>query len=74
MTATTKPAPTPGYNRRLTIFFASDRNGRKVAYYFSHFQFRAFRLPLADAEIMRATETADVVCCHPMRPHSCGKA
>lgn len=67
-------ARTPGYNRRLEIFFTTRRNGRKAAYYWSAWQFRAFPLPLADAEIMAATETADVLCCHPLRPHTCGKA
>ena len=64
--------PTPGYNRRLAIFFTL-QSGRKVAYRYSPMQFRAFRIPLDDAEIMKATETADVICCHPMRPHTCGK-
>ena len=72
--ATVKPTPTPGYNCRLTIFFATQRGGRKVAYYWAASAFRAIRLPLADAEIMRATGTADVICCHPMRPCTCVKA
>ena len=66
-TQVTRPAPTPGYSYRLVIFFASQK-GRKVAYRFSYMQFRAFRIPLADAEIMQATGTADVIHCHPMRP------
>ena len=71
MTATTRPAPTPGYNHRLTIWFATDRRERKVAYYFSTLAGRALRVPLADAELMAATGTADVTCCHPLR-HACG--
>jgi len=75
MTATQNTkAKTPGYNRRLEIFFATSKSGKRLAYYWSMYQLRAFRLPLDEAEIMRATETADVICCHPMRPHTCGKA
>lgn len=73
MTASTT-TKTPGYNRRLEIFFTTTKAGKPRAWYWSAWQFRAFPLPLADAEIMRATETADVICCHPMRPHTCGKA
>jgi len=69
-----RPAPTPGYNSRLTIFFTTSARGRRLAWYWSPVQLRAFRLPLDAAEIMRATETADVVCCHPLRPHTCAKA
>jgi len=69
MTSTAKPAP--GYAYRLTIFFTADRRGRKVAYHFSCLAGRAIRLPLADAELMQATGTADVTCCHPLR-HTCG--
>lgn len=67
-TQTTAPAPTPGYSRRIAIFFDTTARGQRIAYRWSPLQFRAFRIPLADAEIMRATETADVICCHPMRP------
>jgi len=59
---------TPGYSYRITIFFQTDRRGRKVAYYFSFLAGRAIRLPLADAELMAATGTADVTCCHPTKP------
>lgn len=58
---------TPGYNYRLAIFF-THHNGRKVAYRWSMWQIRAFRIPLAEAEIMQATGTADMLHCHPMRP------
>lgn len=60
-------APTPGYNSRLEIFFTTTKTGKPRAWYFSRFQFRAFPLPYADAEIMRATGTADILHCHPMR-------
>jgi hypothetical protein len=62
-----KPAPTPGYSYRLTIFFAADKHGRKVAYRWSWLAGRAIRISLADAEIMQATGTAAVTCCHPLR-------
>ena len=65
---TTQTAKTPGYNCRLTIFFAATKSGKPRAYYWSAWQLRAFPLPLAEAEIMRASETADVICCHPLRP------
>jgi hypothetical protein len=66
-TAADTKAKTPGYNCRLEIFF-THTNGRKVAYRFSRFQFRAFRMPLAEAELAQATGTADILHCHPMRP------
>ena len=75
MTTTQNTATkTPGYNCRLTIFFATTGRGQRIAYRWCSLAHRAIRIPLADAEIMRATETADVICCHPMRPCACGKA
>jgi len=69
MTATKNTeAPTPGYNCRLAIFFTTTKHGERIAYRWSYPQMRAFRIPLADAEIMRATETANVIPGHPMRP------
>lgn len=61
-------APTPGYNRRLAIFFTISGSGKRTAYRWSPIQMRAFRIPLAEAEVMQATETADVIPGHPMRP------
>jgi hypothetical protein len=61
-------APTPGYNCRLAIFFGATRAGRPAAYRWSPRQLRAFRIPLADAEIMRANGTADVIPGHPLKP------
>lgn len=61
-------APTPGYNRRLEIFFTTSKSGKRLAYRWSCFQLRAFRIPLADAEIMQATGTADMLPGHPF-PH-----
>jgi len=68
---TSATAKTPGYNRRLVIFFTHGRNGRKMAWYWSAYQMRAFRVPLADAEMWKATEQADFIPCHPMRPCTC---
>jgi len=62
---------TPGYNCRLRIWFTVQA-GRKVAYYWAPQATRAIRLSPDKAEIMKATGTADVICCHPMRPHTCG--
>jgi hypothetical protein len=59
---------TPGYNCRLQIFFTTSKRGQRLAYYWSSRQFRAFRISLDAAEIMRATDTADVISGHPMRP------
>jgi hypothetical protein len=66
-TASTQ-APTPGYSHRLAIFFATTRRGQRVAYRWSWFQIRAFRVPLADAEIWQATDAADVLPGHPLKP------
>jgi hypothetical protein len=64
---------TPGYNCRLVIWFTVEAGGRQVAYYWAPQATRAIRLPLDKAKIMEATGTADVTCCHPLRPHTCGK-
>lgn len=58
---------TPGYNTRLAIFFAPDKNGRKVAYRWSGRQMRAFRMRLADAEMFIATDAATLLAGHPMK-------
>ena len=67
MTETRNTQVTPGYNCRLEIFFTTSKRGQRLAYRWSPRQFRAFRIPLDEAEIMRATETADVLPGHPMR-------
>lgn len=59
---------TPGYNTRIAIFFTTDRNGRKVAYRWSGMQVRAFRMQLAEAELLVATEAATLLDGHPLRP------
>lgn len=52
--------PTPGFNCRIAIFFTYDKNGNKRArYYGKHNPFRSFPLPLADAEMFIANDTAD---------------
>lgn len=65
MTSTT--ANTPGFNCRLAVFFDHDKHGRKLAFRWSPMQFRAFRMPLADAELFVATEAADLLPGHPMK-------
>lgn len=54
---TSKPK-TPGYNTHLEIFFSVDKRGRKLAHYWSTRQLRAFRMPLAEAELLVATGQA----------------
>jgi hypothetical protein len=67
MTQTAKPK-TPGYNCHLDIFFSTAKNGRKLAHYFSRSQMRAFRMPLADAELFVATGQATEISGNPMKP------
>lgn len=67
MTTNTAPAATPGYNSHLEIWFATDKRGRKVAYYYSRPAFRAIRLPLVDAELFVATGQATKVDGHPLK-------
>lgn len=58
---------TPGYNCRLTISFNYDRNGRKVAYYYSRsltggsLMGRKIRMPVGDAVLFVAQGQADEV-------------
>lgn len=58
---------TPGYTHRLDIWFATDRNGRKVAYRWCHGAGRAVRVSLADAELWAATDSATVLPGHPLK-------
>lgn len=63
----TKPH-TPGYNHHLEIWFKVDGNGRKTAWFWSRLAFRAFRLPLANAELFVAQGQATKVDGHPFKP------
>jgi hypothetical protein len=67
MTRTAKPK-TPGYNCHLEVFFSTDKNGRKLAHYWSHRGFRAIRMSLADAKLFVATGQATELPGHPFRP------
>jgi hypothetical protein len=58
---------TPGYNRRIGIFFDLDLNGRRRAYRWSPLQLRAFPMPLDEADWLIAEETADHLSCHPLK-------
>ncbi len=57
---------TPGFNSRITITFAADKNGKKRAFYLAQFrsmttgEFRRFPMPLAQAEVLVAQGLADV--------------
>jgi len=57
---------TPGYSVRLAIYFGTDKNGKRRAYRFSHMQFRAFPMSLADAELFIAQGQADLLDCNPL--------
>jgi len=65
MTAT--QTKTPGYNRRLAIFFDLDRNGKRRAYYWSAMQMRSFPIGLAKADQFIAEDAADHLPCHPIK-------
>lgn len=47
------------------VWFKTDRRGRKMAFEFSRRQFRAFRVPLVDAELWVATGVAEKLDGHP---------
>lgn len=68
MSTTATTSKTPGFNCRLAIFFDHDKNGRKIAYRWSHG--RAIRMSLADAELFIATEQADQISGHPLKDWS----
>jgi hypothetical protein len=67
-----KPNNTPGYNIHLEVWFATMRNGRKVAYYWSYGAFRAIRMSLADAELFVSTGQATEIPGHPFKPPPAG--
>lgn len=60
---------TPGYNSRIAIFFQSDKNGRKLAYYWSGRcgYGRAIRMSLKNAEMFVAQDLADLLPGHPLK-------
>lgn len=53
---------TPGYNCRITIFFSTDKNGRRRARYIGQYvgSRRSFPIPVDTAEILIATGGADL--------------
>lgn len=67
------PGNTPGYNCRLAIWFTVTSKGKPRAWYIGSQGYRAFPLPYDKAKLMQATGTAEVLCCHPWKPHTCGK-
>jgi hypothetical protein len=62
----TTKTKTPGYNTRLNIYFKTNVKGQRAAYRFDWTQFRAFRMPIAEAEMWIATEQADLLDGNPM--------
>jgi hypothetical protein len=58
---------TPGYNTHLEIYFTTDRRGRKMAFRWSTYQLRAFRMPLADAELFLAQGQATQISGNPFK-------
>jgi len=67
---TTRPTPTPGFNQRIGIWFQTNRNGRRAAYYWSSRAFRSFPIGLARAELLVATGDADQFPGHPFPKES----
>lgn len=59
--------PTPGYNSRLAIYFTTTAAGQRQAYRFSYPQMRAFRMKLAEAEMLVAQDLATEIAGNPMR-------
>ncbi len=59
---------TPGFNRRLQVFFSHDKHGRKTAFRWSPLQMRALRMKVADAEAFVAQDQADLLDGHPHKP------
>lgn len=58
---------TPGYVERLSIWFATDKNGKRIAYRWSASQFRGFRMGLAEAELLVAQNLADEITGNPIK-------
>jgi hypothetical protein len=56
--AATTDQPTPGYNRRMTFAFTTDKRGRPVAYYWGR-NWRWFRAPYEASKLLVAQELAD---------------
>ena len=50
------------------IWFTTTRKGQRRAYYLSRMQFRAFPMPLAEAELLIATGAAVEIPGNPMKP------
>jgi len=55
---------TPGFNRRIAIWFDTNRTGMKVAYYWSGS--RAIRMSIFDANLVLAADQADRLNGHPL--------
>jgi hypothetical protein len=58
-------AATPNTKPVEWVWFKTAKNDRKMAFRFSRSQFRAFRMPLADAEMWVATGVAEKLNGHP---------
>ncbi len=58
---------TPGYNCRIGIFFQTDKNGCKVAYYWTWKSYRAIRMNLKEAELFIAQDLAELLPGHPLK-------
>lgn len=55
-------------NARRSIWFQTTRTGQRQAFYWSGRAGRAIRMPLAEAEMLIATEQAVRISGHPLRP------
>lgn len=54
-------------HRIREVWFTTTKTGKRRAYYYSIQQFRAFPLPLADAELLVASGAATEIPGHPFR-------
>lgn len=52
---------------QTTIYYQTDKNGRRVAYRYSWSQLRSFRIGLAEAELLLATGQATLSAGHPLK-------
>ena len=58
---------TPGYRERISIYFEINKAGKKIAYRWSASQSRAFRMGLAEAELLVAQDLATEITGNPVK-------
>lgn len=67
---TTPATKTPGFNCRLSIWFTTDKNHKRVAFQWNNRCRRAVRISVTDADLFIAQGQADQISGHPMRAES----